>query len=473
METDAPILVKPTAGVLVVDDERSLRFTLSESLSEEGYRVDTASDGAEALSKVEGGDFQLVLLDQKLPDANGIEVLRKIKAKRPELPVVIMTAYGKFENAVEAARAGCYDYIGKPFELDHIKLVLANALALARAHDEVARLKAAERRRAGSTIVSAGSPAMEKIFSTMKKIGQSGTSTILLEGETGVGKELVAREIHDLSARRDGPFIPVNCSAIPESLLEGELFGSEKGAYTDSKGRKRGVMEQANGGTLFLDEIGEMQANLQARLLRALEQRRFRRLGGETDVSVDIRVVAATNRDLKAMVDQGKFREDLYFRLAVIRVPVPPLRERTGDLQSLIDHFVEHFNQEFGKRVKGPNEEALALMLAYRWPGNVRELKNVIERAVLLESEDWILPEHLPLEIVGAGGSAPKVLETRLHVDAGVLTLAKAEQIAIEMALTQAGGNKTRAAEALGISRQTLRTKLKEYRMEAPGGHDG
>ncbi|HYJ33915.1 MAG TPA: sigma-54 dependent transcriptional regulator [Candidatus Binatia bacterium] len=473
METDAPILAKPSAGVLVVDDERSLRFTLSESLSEEGYRVETASDGAEALSKVETGDFQLVLLDQKLPDSNGIEVLRKIKTKRPELPVVIMTAYGKFENAVEAARAGCYDYIGKPFELDHIKLVLSNALELATARDEVARLKAAERRRAGSTIVSGGSPAMEKIFGTMKKVTQSGSSTILLEGETGVGKELVAREIHDLSARREGPFVAVNCSAFPESLLEGELFGSEKGAYTDSKGRRRGVMEQANGGTLFLDEIGEMQANLQARLLRALEQRRFRRLGGETDVSVDIRVVAATNRDLKVMVDQGKFREDLYFRLAVIRVPVPPLRERTGDLQSLIDHFVDHFNREFGKRVKGPNEDALALMLAYRWPGNVRELKNVIERAVLLESEEWILPEHLPLEIVGAGGSAPKVLETRLHVDAGVLTLAKAEQIAIEMALGQAGGNKTRAAEALGISRQTLRTKLKEYRMEAPGGHDG
>jgi two-component system, NtrC family, response regulator AtoC len=473
METDAPTLVKQTAGVLVVDDERSLRFTLSESLSEEGYRVETASDGAEAIAKVESGDYPLVLLDQKLPDANGIDVLRKIKAKRPATQVVIMTAYGKFENAVEAARAGCFNYIGKPFELEHIKLVLASALELSRAKDEVVRLKAAERRRAGATIVSGGSPAMEKIFSTMEKITQSGSSTILLEGETGVGKELVAREIHDLSSRRDGPFVEINCSAIPETLLEGELFGSEKGAYTDSKGRKRGMMEQANGGTLFLDEIGEMAANLQSRLLRALEQRRFRRLGGEVDVAVDIRVVAATNRDLRSMVDQGKFREDLYFRLAVIRVPVPPLRDRTGDLQSLIDHFVEHFNHEFGKRVKGPNEEALGLMLAYRWPGNVRELKNVIERAILLESDEWILPEHLPLEIVGAVGSAPKMFETRLHVDAGVLTLAKAEQIAIEMALAQAAGNKTRAAEALGISRQTLRTKLKEYRMESPGGHDG
>jgi len=472
METDAPILAKSAAGVLVVDDERSLRFTLSESLSEEGYRVETAADGAEALARVENGDVQLVLLDQKLPDANGIDVLRKIKAKRPEVQVVIMTAYGKFENAVEAARAGCYDYVGKPFELDHIKLVLAKALEHTRLTEEVVRLRQTERRRSGTTIVSGGSPAMEKTFATLEKITQSGSSTILLEGETGVGKELVAREIHDRSARKDGPFVAVNCSAFPESLLEGLLFGSEKGIYTDSKARKLGVIEQANGGTLFLDEIGEMQANLQARLLRALEQRRFRRLGGETDIAVDIRVIAATNRDLRLMADQGKFREDLYFRLAVIRVPVPPLRERAGDLQALIDHFVEHFNQEFGKRVKGPSDEALALMLAYRWPGNVRELRNVIERSVLLESEEWILPEHLPLEIVGATGSAPKVLETRLHVDAGVLTLAKAEQIAIEMALAQAGGNKTQAAAALGISRQTLRTKLKEYRMESQGGHD-
>ena len=468
METDAPTLVKQAAGVLVVDDERSLRFTLQESLSEEGYRVETASDGAEALARVEGGDFQLVLLDQKLPDTSGIEVLKKIKARRPEIQVVIMTAYGKFENAVEAARAGCYDYVGKPFELDHIKLVLQNALALTRATEEVTRLRAVERHRLGSTLVIGGSAAMAKVFETMRKIAQSGSSTILLEGETGVGKELIAREIHDLGPRKDGPFVEVNCSAIPETLLEGELFGSEKGAYTDSKKMKRGVMEQANGGTLFLDEIGEMHANLQARLLRALEQRRFRRLGGEADISVDLRVVAATNRDLKTMVDQGRFREDLFFRLAVIRVPVPPLRDRAEDLPALVDHFVVRFNREFGRRVKGPSEETLALMFAYRWPGNVRELRNVIERAILLESEEWILPEHLPIEIVSAGGSAPKVLETRLHTEAGVLTLAKAEQIAIEMALAQANGNKTRAAEALGISRQTLRTKLKEYRMEAP-----
>src|SRR5687768_11100612 len=313
---------------------------------------------------------------------------------------------------------------------------------------------------------------MGKIFETMRKVAATGSSTVLLQGETGVGKELLARELHDLGPRRDAPFIEVNCSSFPEHLLEAELFGHDKFAFTDAKRMKRGVLELANGGTLFLDEIGEMNVGLQSRLLRALEQKRFRRVMGEVDITVDVRIVAATNRDLRALVDQGKFREDLFFRLDVIRVSVPPLRDRVDDIPALIDHFVGHFNRELGKSVKGPDDEALELLLAYRWPGNVRELRNVIERAILLESDEWILTAHLPIEIVSAGGSAPKVLETRLTTDAGDLTLAKAEQIAIEMALAKAAGNKTRAADALGISRQTLRTKLKEYRIDSLGGHD-
>jgi two-component system response regulator AtoC len=473
METDVATPVKQSAGVLVVDDERTLRFTLSESLSEDGYRVETAADGAEALERIDRGDFPLVLLDQKLPDMNGIDVLKKIKAKRPDAQVIVMTAYGKFENAVEAARAGCYTYIGKPFELDLVKMHLANALTQTRLADEVARLRQAERRRVGPMLVAGDSPRMAKVFETMRKVAQSGSSTILLQGDTGVGKELIAREIHDIGPRREGPFVEVNCSSFPESLLEAELFGHEKNAFTGAARMKRGVLELANCGTLFLDEIGEMNVNLQARLLRALEQKRFRRVMGETDISVDVRIIAATNRDLKVQVEQGKFREDLFFRLDVIRIGVPPLRDRVEDIPPLVDHFVGHFNREFGKSVKGPNDEALQLLLAYRWPGNVRELRNVIEKVILLESEEWILPEHLPVNIVSAGGSAPKVLETRLHADAGVLTLAKAEQIAIDMALSQEKGNKTRAAQALGISRQTLRTKLKEYRIEAQGGDEG
>jgi DNA-binding NtrC family response regulator len=473
METDVATLVKQTVGVLVVDDERTLRFTLKESLAEEGYRVDTAADAAEALDKMERGDFTLVLLDQKLPDLSGLEVLKRIKAKRPDAQVVMMTAFGKFEDAVEAARAGCYDYVGKPFELDHMKLILQNALSQTRLAEEVARLRDAERMRAGGTFVVGGSGKMAKLFEMIRKVAATGSSTVLVQGETGVGKEIIARKIHDMGPAKDGPFVEVNCSAFPENLLESELFGYEKGAFTDAKRTKKGLMELANGGTLFLDEIAEMSANLQAKLLRALEQKRFRRVGGTGDIHVDARVVAATNRDLKAMVEQEKFRQDLFFRLDVIRIVIPPLREREEDIAALIDHFVGIFNRELGKAVKGPNDEALALLLAYRWPGNVRELRNVIERAILLESDEWILAEHLPLEVVSAGGSGQKVLETRLHTEGTITTLAQAERIAIEMALAHAGGNKTRAAEALGISRQTLRTKLKEYRIDAPGGHGG
>ncbi len=471
METDAATLARQAYGILVVDDERTLRFTLKEGLSEEGYRVDTAADAAEALDKLERDEFQLVLLDQKLPDQNGLDLLKTIKAKRRGMQVVIMTAFGKFQSAVEAAKAGCYDYVAKPFELDHMKLIIQNALAQTRLAEEVSRLRDAERRRAGSMLIVGGSSKMIKIIETIRKIAQTGSSTVMLQGETGVGKELLAREIHDQGPSKDGPFVEVNCSAFPENLLESELFGYEKGAFTDAKRTKKGLMELANGGTLFLDEIGEMSLNLQSKLLRGLEMKKFRRVGGTSDIHVETRIVAATNRDLRAMVDQERFREDLFYRLDVIRLVVPPLRERPEDIPPLIDHFVGHWNRELGRAVQGPSDEALELLLAYRWPGNVRELRNVIERSILLESEEWILPEHLPLEIVGAGGSGPRVLETRLHAEGGVTTLAQAERIAIEMALDKAAGNKTRAAEALGISRQTLRTKLKEYRIETPGGH--
>jgi DNA-binding NtrC family response regulator len=473
METDVATLVRQTYNLLVVDDERTLRFTLKESLAEEGYRVETAADVSEAMSLLEREEFHVALVDQKLPDESGIELLKRIKAKRPETQVIIMTAFGKFGNAVEAARAGCYDYVGKPFELDHIKVVVGNALKELRLSEEVTRLRAAERRRTGSTLIVGGSSAMSRVFEKIKKASESGSSTVLLQGETGVGKELLAREVHELGRTADGPFVEVNCSAFPENLLESELFGYDRGAFTDAKRTKKGLMEMANGGTLFLDEIGEMSLGLQAKLLRALEAKRFRRLGGTADIHVDTRILAATNRDLKSLVEHQKFREDLYYRLDVIRIVVPPLRERPEDVPALIDHFVSHYNRELGKSVKGATDEAMGLLMAYRWPGNVRELRNVVERAILLESEEWILPEHLPIEIVGTLGTGTQVLEARLHDEGGVTTLAQAERVAIEMALGHAGGNKTRAAEALGISRQTLRTKLKEYRIDSPGGHAG
>jgi len=410
METDAVILAKQTLGILVVDDERTLRYALKEGLSEEGYRVETAGDLAEALAILNREEFHLALLDQKLPDGNGLDFLREIRARYPDMQVVMMTAFGKFENAVEATKAGCFDYIGKPFELDHMKLVIKNALSQTRLSEEVTRLRAAERRRAGSTLIVGGSSKLAKIFETIRKVATAGNSTVLLQGETGVGKELLAREIHDLGPLHDGPFVELNCSAIPETLLESELFGYEKGAFTDAKRMKKCLMELANGGTLFLDEIGEMSLATQSKLLRALEQKRFRRVQGVSDIVVETRIVAATNKDLKTLVQQEKFREDLFFRLDVIRIPVPPLRERPEDIPPLIDHFVGHWNRELGRSVQGPNDRALELLLAYRWPGNVRELRNVIERAILLESDEWILPEHLPLEIVGAVGGQSAVL---------------------------------------------------------------
>jgi len=473
METDAVILAKQTLGILVVDDERTLRYALKEGLSEEGYRVETAGDLAEALAFLNREEFHLALLDQKLPDGNGLEFLREIRTRYPDMQVVMMTAFGKFENAVEATKAGCFDYIGKPFELDHMKLVIKNALSQTRLSEEVTRLRAAERRRAGSTLIVGGSSKLAKIFETIRKVATAGNSTVLLQGETGVGKELLAREIHDLGPLHDGPFVELNCSAIPETLLESELFGYEKGAFTDAKRMKKGLMELANGGTLFLDEIGEMSLATQSKLLRALEQKRFRRVQGVSDIVVETRIVAATNKDLKTLVQQEKFREDLFFRLDVIRIPVPPLRERPEDIPPLIDHFVGHWNRELGRSVKGPNDRALELLLAYRWPGNVRELRNVIERAILLESDEWILPEHLPLEIVGAVGGQSAVLESKIKGEHGIVTIAMAERMAIEKALEQAEGNKTKAAEWLGISRQTLRTKLKEYRIDSPGGYGG
>jgi DNA-binding NtrC family response regulator len=473
METDAVILAKQTLGILVVDDERTLRYALKEGLSEEGYRVETAGSLAEALAILNREEFHLALLDQKLPDGSGLEFLREIRTRYPDMQVVMMTAFGKFENAVEATKAGCFDYIGKPFELDHMKLVIKNAFSQTRLSEEVTRLRAAERRRAGSTLIVGGSSKLAKIFETIRKVATAGNSTVLLQGETGVGKELLAREIHDLGPLHDGPFVELNCSAIPETLLESELFGYEKGAFTDAKRMKKGLMELANGGTLFLDEIGEMSLAVQSKLLRALEQKRFRRVQGVSDIVVETRIVAATNKDLKTLVQQEKFREDLFFRLDVIRIPVPPLRERPEDIPPLIDHFVGHWNRELGRSVKGPNDRALELLLAYRWPGNVRELRNVIERAILLESDEWILPEHLPLEIVGAAGGSSAVIESKIKGEHGIVTIAMAERMAIERALEQAEGNKTKAAEWLGISRQTLRTKLKEYRIDSPGGYGG
>jgi two-component system response regulator AtoC len=455
-----------TGVVLVVDDEKSLRWSLAEGLREDGYDVVEAENGTECFAVLDSQPVDVVLLDLKLPGEDGLTILQRIKHSYPEVTVVMMTAYGKFEDAVKATKIGCYNYIGKPFELDHMRLVIRNALATASLRKEVEYLRDEERRKYRSDYVFGSSQAIRKVLASIKKVSERGFSTVLIMGETGTGKELMARQIHLGSPWKEAPFVEVNCSAVPGTLLESELFGHEKGAFTDAHAAKKGLFELANRGTLFLDEIGEMSLELQSKLLRVMETKRFKRVGGVNDIQVETRIIAATNRNLRQAVDKGSFREDLYYRLTVIPIQLPPLRERREDVPVLIKCFVDQFNSELRKTVSGASKEAVEVMMAYNWPGNVRELRNVIERAMLLESEEEILPEHLPREIFEeATPSGAGQVESFISDSGRVLTLDEVEELAIGHALRVHGGNKTRAAQALGISRQTLRTKLKQYGM--------
>jgi two-component system response regulator AtoC len=462
------------AGVLIIDDERSLRFTLTEALRGEGFRVFDASGGEAGLAVLRDEDIDVVLLDQKLKESgeDGLEVLKLIKRDWPDIEVIMMTAHGRFDSAVLATRLGCYQYLGKPFELDQLVLVLRSALENRALKREVEVLKRSESGRYPMDLVEGSSPAMRRVLDELDKIS-AGSTTVLLHGETGAGKELMARRVHEKSPVAAGPFVEVNCSSIPENLLESELFGYEKGAFTDAKQRKKGLFELADGGTLFLDEIGEMSVNLQSKLLRVLETRSFKRVGGTSNVVVNVRIVAATNRDLKRAVAEGQFREDLYYRLAVVPVVIPPLRERIEDLPGLVEHFLRHFNRELRKSVAEVSPAALELLSAHDWPGNVRELRNVIERAILLGSGSRIEADHLPMELKGRAAAKSTGSEDASGLAAlaarndGILTVAEAEKYAIQVAIGRFEDNKTRAAEALGISRQTLRQKLKDYGLAA------
>jgi len=458
---------RPGSGVLIIDDERSLRFTIGEALRGEGFRVFEAPGGAPGLAFLREEDIDLVLLDWKLKESgeDGIEILKVIKRDYPEVEVIMMTAHGTFETAVEATKIGAFQFIGKPFDFDHLLPMIRAALEISTLKSKVEVLQRAESGRYPLTLVEGESPRMRQLLDEVDKIAE-GSTTVLIRGETGVGKELVARRVHMNSPMAAGPFVEVNCSALPENLLESELFGYEKGAFTDAKKRKKGLFELADTGTLFLDEIGEMSVALQAKLLRALETKAFKRVGGTSNVYVNVRIVAATNRDLKKAVADGDFREDLYYRLSVVPVVIPPLRDRPEDIAILAAHFTGHFNRELRKAVDGISDKAMELLKGYAWPGNVRELRNVIERAILLGSGDRIEPDHLPVEILSRAttveADANGLAETASG-KGGVLTIAEAEQYAIQTALARFKDNKTRAAEALGISRQTLRAKIKDY----------
>ena len=444
--------------ILVVDDENNLRRLLHDALAAENHAVIEAATGEEALEKFQGVSCDLVLLDMILPDLNGLQVLRRMKRLAPDVPVLIMTGYGEVRGAVEAMKAQAADYLCKPFDVDELKLAVGRLLDMAALAQKVRRLQELEEDRHQTSRIIGESRAARRLRQIIKQVAASEAMSVLIHGESGTGKELVARGLHFNGSRRDAPLVEVNCAGISETLFESELFGHERGAFTDAKTAKKGLAEIAHKGTLFLDEIGEMALPLQAKFLRFLQERRFRRVGGTHDIPVDVRVVAATNRDLLELVRAGSFRKDLYYRLNLIYIPLPPLRERAEDILPLAEHFLAQANHLFNKNIQGFTPDVKHLLSGYAWPGNVRELRNVIERIAILEGDDVVRPEHLPPEISGvrpAAASDP--------LDLGALfprALDEVGDLYIASVVKRVGGNKTKAAEILGITRQTLRQRM-------------
>jgi DNA-binding NtrC family response regulator len=446
--------------ILIVDDEKTIRWSLGEGLRKVGFEILEAASGEEGLQLFTDKSPDCVLLDMRLPGMDGIDVLRRMRKDNPEVPVIVMTAYGEVDKAVESMKLGAYDFVTKPFMIEKMKVSIEHALETSRLRSQVRNL---ERGRGDWQSHFVGrSPAMQEVFRIVQKIGQSKATTVLITGESGTGKELVARAIHECS-NSDGPFVEINCGALPEPLLESELFGHEKGAFTDAKARKRGLVEIAEGGTMFLDEIGEMGLTLQTRLLRLIENKTFRRVGGLEDLQVRTRIVAATNRDLERAIEENSFRKDLYYRLKVIPIHLPPLRERLGDVPLIANYLIEHYDKELNKRIKKLSPEIVGILQGYNWPGNVRELRNVIERAMLLEADDEILPEHLPVELISPNTQVVKQRASFLEENFKPTSLRVMEYFFITKTLEATNGNKSQAAKLLGISRQTLREKLKGF----------
>jgi DNA-binding NtrC family response regulator len=443
--------------VLVVEDDTTIRVTLADVLAKLGHDVTAVESGREALDLSRARDFDLVLLDLRLPDMHGLEVLKALRELDAEALVVVMTAFPEVRTAIESVKAGAYDYINKPFDLDDLRELVRRALETRRLRLEVARLKISAAQPASIEGLVGSSPAFLAMLGVTRKIAAAGRVPVLIRGESGTGKERIAQAIHSLGPRANGPWVTLNCSALAEGLLESEMFGHEKGAFTDAKAMKRGLLELADGGTLFLDEIGDLSLALQPKLLRAIETQTFRRVGAQKELRVDVRFVAATNRDLDAMVRSGLFREDLYYRLNVGSIDVPPLRQRREDILPLARRFLDEAARVTGLPGAELSPETHALLTAYAWPGNARELRNVMERALILSAGAPILPVHLPREV-----SAPS-LERGASADPGLAPLEEVEKRHIRRVLEACGGNKTQAAKLLGISRLTLRNKVTEY----------
>jgi DNA-binding NtrC family response regulator len=444
--------------ILIVEDEKLIRWSLQQRFQEEGYSVDGSETGTEGLAQLAGAVFDLVMLDYKLPDMTGLDVLRKIREDDQDLVVLMMTAYSNVENAVEAMRLGAFDYVSKPFKMDALMVTVNKALETTHLKREVRDLRAQMQKKFGFERILGKCPAMGKLFELIHDVSSSGASTVFLCGESGTGKDLVAKAIHYNSDRANRPFMNITCTAITESLLESELFGHERGAFTDAKQLKKGLLELADGGTVFLDEVGDMPATLQAKLLRFLEERTFRRVGGVRDIEVDVRVIAATNREVHKLIEEGKFREDLYYRLNIIPIDLPPLRERGDDVRLLAEYYIDVFAREFRREVRGLTSEALEKLSAYGWPGNVRELRNTIERAVLLVKQDVIDCDDL---VVGRGDSRRQAFAVELPM--GGISLQTVEEQLVRQALTQAGNNQTKAAKLLHLSRDQLRYRMDRY----------
>ncbi len=483
--------------ILVVDDEKLVCWTLEKLLTEEGYHVKTAGTGKEAREIFNTFAPKMVLLDIRLPDANGIDLLEEFKERDDDLVVVMITAYADADSAVKALRLGADDYIGKPFNLDTIKHVVEKTLEKKRLRDEVNYLRREFKRKYDFDNLVGNSLAMIQVFKMIKVCAETDAPTVLILGESGTGKELVARSIHFHSPRKDAPFMEINCAAIPENLLENELFGHEKGAFTDASKAHKGIFAAAEGGTVFLDEIGDMPLSMQAKILKVIDNKRYRRLGGVRDIEANVRIIAATNQNLPELVNEGKFRGDLFFRLNVMTIHLPPLRERKEDIPALVRYFIKRFNEEYGMNVKDVSKEALDCFMKYDWPGNVRELRNTVERAMMFEQGEYLSISHLSPEIkrfaedISPSPQTEEPLATRTLTrvdhkekhspqapkkgDEGAgkrytfllpeegISLEDVERQLIEQALDRFDWNQTKAASCLGLTRDTLRYRMKKF----------
>jgi DNA-binding NtrC family response regulator len=453
--------------ILVVDDEKMIRWSLGEALRGWGYEPIQAETASAGLAAFDADQPAAILLDINLPDGSGLEVLRQIRHRQKDAVVIMITANVLVDETIAALRGGAYDFIGKPINLEELQVAIRNGIETNHLRKEVGLFRRERAQQFSFNQIVGESAPMREMLTLAHKVAESEVSSVLLQGESGTGKDLVAKAIHYHSTRADSPFVAINCAALPSTLIESELFGYEKGAFTDAKARKEGLFEQAEGGTLFLDEIGELELSLQAKLLRVLEEGAFRRVGGLKDLPLDVRVIAASNRDLKAESETGRFRADLFYRLSVIQIDIPPLRERGDDIRVLAEHYMANFRSRLRKNISGISPEALAAFSKYEWPGNVRELRNVIERAMILEDGDEITIRYLPRGLAGDGrwgreASSEGKVANQIRLPQDGISLDDVEMSLVKQALERSGGNQTKAAELLDISRDQLRYRMKK-----------